>query len=104
MFYRELVEFFWFSLLIPHGGKFFSIEKFIGRSDNKNNFHSRPDYCLGIMGLDNMQDAMNPNNWWHNNDGCVFYRNDNQNVFCTGHAAFTTSPGVTLTKKKNVHW
>lgn len=54
---------------------------------------NRPDYCLGIMGLDNMQDAMNPNNWWHNNDGCVFYRNDNQNVFCTGHAAFTTSPG-----------
>lgn len=55
---------------------------------------NRPDYCLGIMGLDNMLDAMNANNWWHNNDGCVFYRNDNQNVFCTGHAAFTTSTGT----------
>lgn len=40
-----------------------------------------------------MLDPMNPNNWWHNNDGCVFYRNDEENVFCTGHASFTTSPG-----------
>ncbi|KAJ6620840.1 Alpha-L-arabinofuranosidase B [Pseudolycoriella hygida] len=50
-----------------------------------------PDYCLGIMGIDNQMDVMDSYNWWHNNDGCVFYRNDNENVFCTGHASFTTS-------------
>lgn len=44
------------------------------------------------MRLEN-EDPMNPNNWWHKNDSCVFYRNDEQNVFGTGHASFTTSPG-----------
>jgi GH43 family beta-xylosidase len=52
-----------------------------------------PDYCLGIMGIDEFKDPLLPDNWWHNDDGCVFSRNDEENVFCTGHAAFTTSPG-----------
>lgn len=67
---------------------FFSLFKFDLFLCNR----TRPNYCLGIMGLDNGQDAMVSSNWWHQNDGCVFYRNDDQNVFCTGHASFTTSP------------
>ncbi|CAG7660388.1 unnamed protein product [Allacma fusca] len=56
-----------------------------------------PDYCLGIMGIDRGDNPLDPLAWWHNNDGCVFSRNDAEGVFCTGHAGFTTSPDGTET-------
>lgn len=52
-----------------------------------------PDYCLGIMGIDDNRDPMNPANWWNDVDKCVFYRNDAEDVFGPGHASFVRSPG-----------
>jgi GH43 family beta-xylosidase len=51
------------------------------------------DYCLGMMGIDELKDPLVPSNWWNDVDRCVFWRNDEQNVYGTGHASFTTSPG-----------
>ena len=52
-----------------------------------------PDYCLGLMSVDWNQDPMVPENWWFNRTGPVFFRNDEESVYATGHAAFTISPG-----------
>ncbi|CAL8072103.1 unnamed protein product [Orchesella dallaii] len=52
------------------------------------------DYTLGFMGIDNLADPLNPNNWWRHNQP-VFWRNDEQRVFGVGHASFTTSPDGT---------
>jgi GH43 family beta-xylosidase len=51
------------------------------------------DYCLGIFGIDFMQDPLVPENWWNDVDHCVFTRNDAEGVFTTGHASFVRSPG-----------
>lgn len=53
-----------------------------------------PDYCLGIMGIDDLRDPLVPENWWNDKDECVFYRNDGESVFGTGHATFVKSPGT----------
>jgi GH43 family beta-xylosidase len=53
------------------------------------------DYCLGIMGIDDLKDPLVPSNWWNDVDRCVFWRNDEQSVFATGHASFTVSPDGT---------
>ena len=46
-----------------------------------------------MMSIDGDKDPMDPNNWWFGDDGPVFWRNDEENVYTTGHAAFTTSLG-----------
>jgi len=56
-----------------------------------------PDYCLGIMGIDFGQDPLVPSNWWNDKDECVFWRNDEDSVFGTGHASFVKSPDGTET-------
>lgn len=50
------------------------------------------DYCLGIMGIDNYADPLLRANWWKNDEGCVFYKNQDESVYTTGHASMTTSP------------
>jgi GH43 family beta-xylosidase len=52
-----------------------------------------PNYCLGIFGIDELKDPLVRDNWWNDKDECIFYRNDEQGVYGTGHASFTTSPG-----------
>jgi len=52
-----------------------------------------PDYCLGMMGIDEVRDPLVPTNWWNDVDRCVFWRNDPQSVYGTGHTSFTYSPG-----------
>ena len=52
-----------------------------------------PNYCLGMISIDVDKDPMDPNNWWFGDDAPVFWRNDEENVYTTGHAAFTTSLG-----------
>ncbi|CAG7716692.1 unnamed protein product [Allacma fusca] len=56
-----------------------------------------PDYCLGMMGIDNLKDPLVPSNWWNKIDGPVFWRNDEQSVYTTGHCSLTTSPDDTET-------
>jgi GH43 family beta-xylosidase len=56
-----------------------------------------PDYCLGIMGIDDLKDPLVPSNWWNDKDECVFRRNDAEGVFGTGHATFVKSPDNTET-------
>lgn len=51
-----------------------------------------PNYCLTQMSIPFDRDPMDPNNWDHVG-GPVFTRNDEESVYTTGHAAFTTSPG-----------
>lgn len=50
------------------------------------------DYCLGMIGIDGLKDPLVQGNWWQDVNRCVFWRNDEQNVYGTGHASFTTSP------------
>lgn len=71
------------------------------------------------MGIDDCQDPLNPEsdfshfmsrimrlkiktkfililidrNWWNDFSGPVFYKNELQGVYTTGHCSFTTSPG-----------
>ena len=52
-----------------------------------------PDYCLGLMGIDDLKDPLVPSNWWNDVDRRVFWRNDEESVFGPGHASFTTSLG-----------
>lgn len=52
-----------------------------------------PDYITGFMGIDDLADPLNYNNWWRH-DQPVFWRNDAENVFGVGHASLTTSPGI----------
>jgi len=56
-----------------------------------------PDYCLGMMSIDYDKDPMSPSNWWFGDNKCIFSRNDEENVYTPGHAAFTTSPDGTET-------
>ncbi|ODM95234.1 Extracellular exo-alpha-(1-_5)-L-arabinofuranosidase [Orchesella cincta] len=51
-----------------------------------------PDYCLGIMGIDGLKDPLVRSNWWNDVNHCVFFRNDAESVFGTGHASFVRSP------------
>lgn len=51
------------------------------------------DYILGFMGIDNLLDPLNYDNWWRH-DRPVFWRHDEENVYGVGHASLTTSPGV----------
>jgi len=51
-----------------------------------------PDYALAMMSIPDDMDPMNPGNWKFP-DGPVFTRNDEEDVYTTGHAAFTVSPG-----------
>ncbi|ODM95222.1 Extracellular exo-alpha-(1-_5)-L-arabinofuranosidase [Orchesella cincta] len=51
-----------------------------------------PDYCLGMMGIDDMRDPLIQSNWWNDLNFCLFQRNDAENVFGTGHASFVRSP------------
>jgi len=50
------------------------------------------DYCLGIMGIDDLKDPLFASNWWNDVNHCVFFRNDAESVFTTGHASFVRSP------------
>ncbi|KAG4066153.1 hypothetical protein HA402_010355 [Bradysia odoriphaga] len=50
-----------------------------------------PDYILGFMGIDNLADPLNYDNWWRH-DRPVFWRHDEENVYGVGHASLTTSP------------
>ena len=51
------------------------------------------DYCLGMIGIDGGKNPLVRSNWWQDVDKCTLYRNDEQSVYGTGHASFTTSPG-----------
>jgi GH43 family beta-xylosidase len=51
-----------------------------------------PDYCLGIFGIDQLKNPLVASNWWNDVDYCVFWRNDAESVFGTGHASFVRSP------------
>ena len=55
-----------------------------------------PDYCLGLMSIDGDKDPMVPSNWWYGDNAPVFYRNDEESVYTTGHASFTVSNGESL--------
>jgi len=54
-----------------------------------------PDYCLGIMGIDDLKDPLVASNWWDDVDRPVFWRNDAESVYGTGHASFANSPDGT---------
>ncbi|CAL8144672.1 unnamed protein product [Orchesella dallaii] len=51
-----------------------------------------PDYCLGMMGIDDLRDPLIQSNWWNDLNFCLFQRNDGEGVFGTGHASFVRSP------------
>lgn len=55
-----------------------------------------PNYSLGVMSIHSSRDPMEVDNW-ASFVGPQFYRNDAQNVYTTGHAAFTASPDGTET-------
>ena len=55
-----------------------------------------PNYCLGLMSIDGNKDPMVPSNWWYGDNTPVFYRNDEESVYTTGHASFTVSNGELL--------
>ena len=55
-----------------------------------------PDYCLSALVIDDNRDPMIPENWKLVQDGCMFYRNDEQGVWAPGHASFVASPGQFL--------
>lgn len=55
-----------------------------------------PGYCLTYMSLESGKNPMFPGNWV-SAPGPVFQRNDEEEVYTTGHAAFTTSPDLTET-------
>jgi GH43 family beta-xylosidase len=51
-----------------------------------------PNYALAVMSIPSHLDPMDVNNWVMPT-GPVFTRNDEEDVYTTGHAAFTVSPG-----------
>ncbi|CAG7837407.1 unnamed protein product [Allacma fusca] len=55
------------------------------------------NYCLGLMSIDGDKDPMNPSEWYYGEDEPVFYRNDEEDVYTTGHATFTVSNDETET-------
>ena len=70
-------------LINPTTGQNFIIYS-AARSDNRN-------YCLGLLELVG-EDPMNPEDWYKNNEGCVFYQNRLTSAYGVGHASFTKSP------------
>jgi len=61
-------------------------------------FTGGPNYSLGLMSIDGDKDPMNTAEWWYGDpNGPVFWRNDEEGVYGTGHASFTTSPDGTET-------
>lgn len=56
-----------------------------------------PDYALGLMSIPFDKDPMNPSNWDYGENAPVFWRNDDEDVYTTGHASFTVSPDGTET-------
>ncbi|CAL8125710.1 unnamed protein product [Orchesella dallaii] len=55
-------------------------------------------YCLGLMSIDEGLDPMVASNWWYGpEDGPVFYKNEEEDVWGPGHASFTVSPDGTET-------
>jgi GH43 family beta-xylosidase len=52
-----------------------------------------PNYSLAIMSIPADLDPLNPSNW-KMPDGPVFWSNEEEDVYTTGHAAFTVSPGT----------
>jgi len=52
---------------------------------------------LGLMSIPFDKDPMNPSHWNYGPNEPVFWRNDEEDVYTTGHAAFTTSPDGTET-------
>lgn len=52
-----------------------------------------PNYCLSMMGIDNLRDPLIRTNWWDDLDRCLFFKNEEEGIYATGHASFTTSPG-----------
>lgn len=44
------------------------------------------------MGIDDLADPLVYSNWWRH-DQPVFWKNEPEDVYGTGHASFTTSPG-----------
>ncbi|CAL8097556.1 unnamed protein product [Orchesella dallaii] len=55
-----------------------------------------PNYSLSYISIPFEKDPMDPNNWDYVG-GPVFTRNDEEDVYNTGHAAFTVSPDLTET-------
>jgi GH43 family beta-xylosidase len=61
-------------------------------------FTGSPDYSLGLMSIDGDKNPLNISDWWYGKeDGPVFWRNDEEDVYGPGHASFTTSPDGTET-------
>lgn len=57
-----------------------------------------PHYNLGMMTIPLDRNPMTLSNWdYRGTDGPVFWRNDEEEVYCSGHAAFTVSPDGTET-------
>lgn len=55
-----------------------------------------PNYSLGLMTIESDKNPMNITDWndlTAQNGGPIFWRNDAEQVYTTGHATFTTSPG-----------
>lgn len=52
------------------------------------------DYCLGMIGIDDLKDPLVRENWWQDVDRPVFWKNDQASVYGVGHASFTISPGI----------
>jgi GH43 family beta-xylosidase len=48
-----------------------------------------------MMSISADKDPMDPSNW-NFPDGPIFERNNEEDVYTTGHAAFTVSPGIIL--------
>jgi len=55
-----------------------------------------PGYCLTQMSIEDGKDPLIPQDW-ASAPGPVFRRNDEEDVYTTGHAAFTVSPDGTET-------
>lgn len=51
-----------------------------------------PDYCLGIMGIDDLKDPLVPGNWWNDVNHPIFSTNEPEGVWAPGHASFVRSP------------
>lgn len=56
-----------------------------------------PNYSLGLMSIPFDKDPMTPSHWDYGNDAPVFWRNDEEDVYTTGHASFTVSNDETET-------
>jgi GH43 family beta-xylosidase len=58
------------------------------------------DYRLREMSIYNDLDPLQISNWWLGDDESVFWKNEEEGVFATGHSGFVKSPGTfTLSTK-----